>query len=52
MIGHGTIGVGSELDPAVSNELVDKFRVVPHHIATAKLGVFIADGVKAVRTES
>ena len=45
-----TIGVGSELDPAVSNELVDKFRVVPHHIATAKLGVFIANGVKAVRT--
>jgi hypothetical protein len=50
VIGHRTVGVGSDPKPAVSNELVDKFRVVLRHIVTAKLRVFIGDGVKAVRT--
>src|SRR5262245_63063595 len=50
MIRHRTVAVGSNLELAVSNELVNKFCVVLHHIVAAELGVFITDGVKAMRT--
>ena len=50
MVGERTIGVGNELDLAISDQLVDEFCVVLHHVVAAELRVFIGDGVETVRT--